>query len=93
MNGNNSGRPNAESNGYELTNSARFNTPALEQPTAALASKSGRKVDRYAQEGNDENSRVAEEDLKFMANSPQNEMAKKLQLQTFQTDGPSLTRG
>ena len=26
----NSGKLNAESNGYDLTNSARFNTPALE---------------------------------------------------------------
>ena len=83
-----------DSNGYTITGAAGFNTPAIgNQPGApSVIKKSSRKPDRYANGGNNVDSQIAEEDLKFMINSPPESKGKALKLQTFQSENPKVSK-
>ena len=93
MNGKQTGT--VQSNGYALAGAAAFGTPALNSQPGQTSGikKSGRKPDRYATGGNDVNSQIAEEDLKFMVNSPPENKGKALQLQAFQTENAKPSKG
>ena len=68
---------------------AGYNTPSLEH-TSGLherkVSKSGKKLDRYAQEQSGENSQIAEEDLKWVNSPPSAGRGGQMKLQTLQAE-------